>query len=250
MTQMLGAHAMVFSQGGAFHPHSYQLWLPVLAIGAGWTATALGEWEWLSTFGAWKRFLPDAAVGATFLVVLLHEMPNYALPPDQWAIRKYGPGPVSDRDNSKKLDLLLASDETVFLYGNGAAPYFYTEHRPTTMTLWSMHMFERNRLAEQLGQRTLAQLQSHPPDVVVVQFAEAHNGAAEPQKTAGLAARWLGFAESPLPLRWDQHPIYAWIQENYRPWPDSETFRGWKDASVLIRAGSHLEHRLAWSRAP
>jgi hypothetical protein len=239
---VVGAHVMILTQGRAFHAHSYQFWLPPLAIGLGWVAAT----PWLAArTGArpLERFAGDALAGVALLWALFHELPNYALSPVEWAERKYSARVVQDRQYSEQLGKLLRPNESVFLYGNGAAVYYYTEHRPSTITLWSMHVLTSDPLAKRLTQRTLEQLKANVPDVFVVQFPKVDLEPAP--KPLGAAARLLGVSDVVEYQPYDQHPVYRWAMQNYRPWPDAKSFSGWTDTVLYVRAGSELERRLA-----
>src|SRR5207302_9306313 len=80
----LATHIAVLLPGRSF-PHYYQLWLPPLAIGGGWSVSFL------------KRILPAAfsrlayiVAGATCGILLMLELPYYRLSAEIWSINKYG----------------------------------------------------------------------------------------------------------------------------------------------------------------
>jgi hypothetical protein len=237
---VFGAHAMVFTQGGAFHRHSYQLWLPSLAVGVGWLAVT--NWFDPARAAGARRWLGEALAALSLAAVLLHELPNYAKTPDQWAVEKFGPRVLQDRKYSYQLGELLRPDEQVFLFGNGAAPYYYTGRRPTTISLWCVHLLLGDRLADRLGDKTLAQLKAAPPELFIVQFSAESLLKREP-RVFGFASNWLGAKNLLEPSPYDTHPIYAWAMANYRPWPDAR-FANWSETSVYLRKGSPLEQRL------
>jgi hypothetical protein len=252
---VLGAHAMLFLQGGAFHPHSYQFWLPVAALGAGWA---------VPTVAAWARprpGLPDRHVGtvaaslaASFAlaVVLAHEVPNYLQPPEEWARRKYGDQIVQERAFARELRAVLLDRETLFEYGNDAALYYYTGLRPSTPTIWLMHLLNNSSVSRRLGDQTLAELEARPPDLFVVQLPDGRPAVdPAPAATPGLAARLLGGARPAAPnISWDRHPIYAWAMAHYHPLPPQATLRVPKDLALYVRPGSALEERLGSPSGP
>jgi len=236
---VFGTHAMILTQGRAFHAHSYQFWLPPLAIGVGWAAAT----PWLAARAAARpvaRFAGDALALIALLAALVHELPNYALSPAEWAERKYGARVVQDRRYSEQLGELLRPNEGVFLYGNGASVYFYTGRRPSTVTLWSMHLLTEDTLAKRLSEKTLEQLNANTPDVFIVQFSKSD---LEPAAPLGAAARLLGVTQV-IEYRPYENPVYHWAMRNYRPWPNA-SFAGWTDTEVYVRTGSDLERRLS-----
>jgi hypothetical protein len=239
---VLGTHAMIFLQGGAFHPHSYQFWLPVAALGAGWAvATVAGDAR--MRVGRLSAPVGVLAAAACLLVVLAHELPNNLRPPEEWARRKYGPRPEQDRAAARALAAVLRPDETLFFYGDGAALYFYTGLRPSTPTLWSSHLLRSSPLTDQVGAATMAQLKATPPDLFVVQEPAGWASGIDPEpETSGLAARLLG-AGPPRPVtRWDHHPLYLWAIANYRPWPSPPPQA--HHLTLYVRPGTPLDRRL------
>ncbi|HVU50685.1 MAG TPA: hypothetical protein VHL80_08350, partial [Polyangia bacterium] len=64
-----GVHLMILSQGRAFHVHSYQMWLPALAIGAAWAAATLRADPELRAGGAARRHAGAAAAALALAVV-------------------------------------------------------------------------------------------------------------------------------------------------------------------------------------
>ncbi|HEY2902150.1 MAG TPA: hypothetical protein VGL59_16330 [Polyangia bacterium] len=243
----LGVHAMIVIQGGAFHPHSYQLWLPTLALGVGWATATVSVTAPPSTSGhpSTRPWLGDVLAGVALAVVLVHEVPNYTLSSDDWARRKYGETVVEDRAFAYAVSGLLLPSETLFEYGDGAAFYYYGGLRPTTPTLWTSQLLSSTALAAQLGAVTLQALKSHPPDLLVIHSRDEWRPQA-PTRTPGLAARLLGRADQLAGvIAWDQHPIYEWAMANYRPWqPDARLGVRSTHLDLFVHTGSALDRRL------
>jgi hypothetical protein len=187
------------------------------------------------------------AAGLCLVVVLAHEAPNYLRPASEWARRKHGMKVVEDRDVARAVGALLRPPETLFEYGDGAALYYYTGLRPSTMTLWSSHLLIGHPLSERLGVETLAQLEANPPDLFVLQSPSEWAATPPEPPHNGLAFRLLGGSKPPpTTIRWDQHPIYLWAMAHYQPWPAGGTAAPWSSRMTLyVRAGSALAHRLA-----
>jgi hypothetical protein len=239
----LGVHVMIFIQGGAFHPHLYQMWLPTLALGAGWAVVTVNDR--LDSKAPGRKWLGDATAAALLAIVLIHEVPNYFQGAETWARRKYGETVVEDRAFAQAVAGLLRPSETLFEYGDGAAFYYYGGLRPTTPTVWTSQLLAPSALASQLSAVTLDLLIKHPPDLLVL-----HSRAEwtpPPQRAPGLAWRLLGrAAETDGVIAWDQHPIYAWAMANYHPWhPDQRLPVRSSHLDLFVHAGSALEQRLA-----
>ena len=111
---------------GRFFPHYYQLWLPVLCIGGGWGAVLLGRW--IKNFS--KILAPVPALVCAALL-LIHEVPNYALDGDQRSYQKYR----SDRFTEtvllgKAVSRALGPGQTFYVLGNETGLYFYGKISP------------------------------------------------------------------------------------------------------------------------
>jgi hypothetical protein len=242
-----GVHLMIFSQGGAFHPHSYQLWLPTLAIGAGWAVATLAADDRLRAGGFWKRHAGELTAGLALAVVLAHELPNYRRPAEEWARSKYGDDAVTDPTFARAVAALMRPSETLFEYGDGAVFYYYGGLRPTTPTLWSGHLMALTPAGARLSELTLARLEDRPPDVFVVDLVETSKVTPPPPDRPGLAFRLLaGGTENDHLVAWDKHPIYTWAMANYRPWPQDDRLAvKFSRYGLFVRRGSDLERRLA-----
>jgi hypothetical protein len=244
-----GVHLMIFSQGRAFHPHSYQMWLPTLSIGAGWAAATLArdaQRPGLDPGEAWRRHAGWAAAALALVVVLAHEVPNYFQPPEEWARRKYGERVVEDPPFARAVASLMRPNETLFEYGDGAAFYYYGGLRPTTPTLWASHLLARTPLAARLSDVTMARLQAQPPDLFVVD-ARVLAHPAQPIPEGGLAWHLLSrAADGQRDIDWDKHAIYRWAMANYRPCPQDAHFAAKSTSYALfVRRGSDLDRRLS-----
>jgi 4-amino-4-deoxy-L-arabinose transferase-like glycosyltransferase len=241
-----GVHVMIFSQGTAFHPHSYQMWLPTLAVGAGWAMATLAADPRLREGAPWKRHLGAVSAALTLVLVLGHEVPNYFQPAEEWARRKYGNDVIEDPPFARAVAGLLRPSETLFEYGDGAVFYYYGHLRPTTPTLWFSHNLALTSVGRRLSEMTLARLEDAPPDLFIVHATEVRAPAPVPASSPGLALRLLaGGLETDAHVAWDKHPVYEWAMSNYRPWPQDDHLAV-KSAryEVFVRQGSDLERRL------
>jgi 4-amino-4-deoxy-L-arabinose transferase-like glycosyltransferase len=240
-----GVHLMIFSQGGAFHPHSYQMWLPTLAIGVGWALATLGDQASPEQGGFLSRYGAPTAAALSLMVILVHEVPNYFQPASEWARRKYGDGVAEDPAFARAVAKLLRPSETLFEYGDGAVFYYYGDLHPTTLTLWSSHLMALTPLGNSLSEVTLASLRQRPPDLFVVDVdAVSQKPVDVPHR--GLAARLLaGGTKTDENIEWTQHPIYKWAMANYRPWQqDGRLAVTSRHHDLFVRRGSDLDRRL------
>jgi hypothetical protein len=195
---------------GKFYAHYYQLWLPVLAVGAAWALAALDRLA-----GAGARLLH--AGGALLVgVLVMIQLPSYTLSADGWAQRKYGALVVDTERTARVIEGLLLPGETFYHWGSESGLYFYTGRKPPTGVLFIEPLLE-GPCVQTLSRRVLADLDREAPELVVVR----------PQP---------GVRSLPA------HPVVRWILGRYRPLPD----RLQPNQFVLLaRAGGALERRSA-----
>ena len=149
---------------GRFFSHYYQLWLPLAAIGGGWAAVILGDWLGTLRRGKRLRWAP-AALCLGF--ILFHEIPNYALTPDQWSEKKYGDEFLVTRDLAQRLSEILKPDEDFFHFTKDPNLYFYSRKRPPTGILYIDHAL-CGPVAEILISRYKKNLAANPAEMMVM----------------------------------------------------------------------------------
>jgi hypothetical protein len=196
---------------GQFHPHYYQLWLPVLAVGAGvGLATlqprALAAWPWLIRSGA-----------AVTTLLLVAQLPSLAEPPQEWARRKFGERLVRNEATARAVDAALLPGETFFEWGHEAELYYYSGRRPPAGEFRCRHLLHGPREQVRTA-RLLADLARTRPELVLVSLAH------------------------PFPL---DHAVPQWLLANYDE-GDATTratlLAG--DYRVLLRRDGALAQRL------
>lgn len=199
----LGTHLAILLPGRSF-PHYYQLWLPPLAIGAGWTIALL------------KRVLPArlsalsyGAAAASCAVLIMLEAPYYQLQAEDWSIQKYGDIFVKTERLAHAIDKMLPPGATFYEWGNETGFYFTSGRRPPSGLTFAYCPTLAGPFAAKLSQRLISDLQGTKPELVVVE-AET-------------------LAHTPL-----GHPIRGWLQENYQPFSRTGPFL------LLARHGSSL----------
>ena len=185
---------------GHFYPHYYQLWLPPLVIGAGWSVGLLKR-----VLVARLSWLSYVTAAVTCMVLVLMAVPYYRLSPQIWSFRKYGMIFIETERLAVKLDRLFPRNITLFEWGNETGLYFETQRKPPSGVVYA-YPVQAGPLALKLSGRVLAELKDKLPDVVVT---------AKPV--------WVFTAG---------HPITKWLRENYRPVWQTENFM------VRVRKGS------------
>lgn len=204
---------------GRFFPHYYQLWLPPLAIGAGWSITLL------------KRVLPVAfsrlayiVAGATCSILLMLQLPYYSLSAELWSIKKYGKIFVETERAARQIDHLLPPGATFYEWGNESGFYFSSRHRPSSGVFLAEPMLG-GPLVAKLSRRLIDDLERTRPDLIVV------DGPTLAQTPRG-------------------HPVLKWFEENYRPFFKTDEFSvpighvTLEDQFVLLsRKGSNLDRQ-------
>ena len=184
--------------------HYYQLVLPPLAIGAGWSVELI------------RRALPRrlssisyaAGVGTCATLVAV-QLPNYTLPADDWSVRKYGDIFVQTEQLAGKIDNLLLPDESFYEWGSESGLYFTSGRTPPSGIVFAFPMLG-GPLKEKLSARLVDDLNRTRPDLIVADLA-----------TMTLTER--------------QHPVLNWFRENYR------TFARTNEFLLFARKGSRLD---------
>jgi len=188
---------------GWFFPHYYQLWLPVLVIGAGWAVDLLQR-----TLPARISWAAYAAAGVSCAVLVMMEIPCYLAPARSWSTQKYGGIFIESEQLAARIDNLLPKGATLFEWGNETGFYFNTRRDPPSGLIFAYPM-QAGPLAPKLSWRLLSDLKKNDPQLVV---------------TANLT-----MALTP------GHPIANWIEKNYRLLWRTNSF------AVMVKKGSDLD---------
>jgi hypothetical protein len=200
-----GTHLAV-ALPGRFAPHYYQLWMPVLVLGA-----TLACWQ--LKIAAWPR-AANALASVIAIVLVAHEAPSFAKSADEWSVAKYGGNVfVTTRDLALRLDDLLTPDETFFEWGSEPGLYAISGRRPISGVLNTRFSLSYGgTLQQRLTERILSDLQRSPPDLIILE-------------------------EVALDRTPKDHPVYRWIVANY------ETFERFETFHLAARRGSDLARR-------
>ena len=189
-------------------PHYYQLLLPPLAIGAGWSIQLLKDVlpRTLSPFS-------NVAGAVACAIIVSVQLPNYFMPAADWSAKKYGDLFVETDQLADKIDNLLSRDETFYEWGNETGLYFATGRRPLSGIIFAFPMLG-GPLKENLSLRLVEDLKKAKPDLIIADVA-----------TMTLTDR--------------DHPVLNWFRENYK------TFARTDDFLLFARNGSRLDHQTA-----
>ena len=200
-----GAH-MAVALPGFFYLHYYQLYLPVLAIGAGMSVGLFAE----RARGGYK-WAAHCAAAVSLVLLIYHEAPFYALTAREWSMKKYGPFRVKSQTLSMGLNRLLAPDETFFIWGYDPEIYFDTGRRPASALFFSLPL-HAGPLRESLSRDVIRDLEKSRPELFIVNTYYLSRGYG--------------------------NPVFMWLMSRYRFISSSNGFL------IYARRGGGLEKRL------
>ena len=203
---------------GKFYSHYYQLWLPLFAVGAGWSIVLLGH----IIKDSYATWMPHVFAVIALVFMLQAEIWVFAMDPDQWSVQSYGGLYVPSGMLARELSNILQPDETLYVLGDEPGFYFITGRRPAPGVFF-LTPLTGGPLAEELTSRVIDDLRRKPPDLVII-LANAIG-----DKTTGPDKAELG----------PDHPLRKWISQNYcQVVPHGRTF-----FQLCSRPGSALEKR-------
>lgn len=212
---LVGTHVAVAAPGH-FWPHYDQLWLPPLAVGAGWGVARLGRL--VGRVDRRAALAPGLVALANLFAV---EVPLVALNAEGYSVSKYGNVFLNVRDLGRSLDRLLEPGESFYVWGPEPGLYFYSKRHPVTGVLWDDPLFD-SVIAGRLSGQTLTHLERSRPELVVA-YTTDRNALVE-------------------------HPILEWVGREYRRLPRAHA-KGKHDPDFFVLKGGRLEQRapgLTW----
>src|SRR6267378_7534335 len=208
---------------GKFYSHYYQLWLPLFAVGAGWSIVLLGHII-KESYATW---MPHAFAVIALVFMLQAEIWVYAMDPNEWSVQAYGGLYVPSGLLARELNNILQPGETLYVLGDEPGFYFITGRRPAPGVFF-LTPLTGGPLAQELTARVINDLQHKPPDLVII-LANAIG-----DKTTGPDKAELG----------PDHPLREWISQNYcQVVRDERTF-----FHLCARPGSALEKRPSYQK--
>ena len=196
---------------GNGYPHYYQILLPALVIGAGWLP---GFWEKFQ--GKFSKWL--SPVSGTSLVVYLAVtlFPFFARSHDEWSRLKYGDVFVDEDAYAGALDKLLLPDEAFYVWGAESNLHYSSRRRPLSGGVFSFYGMLAGPLVERLTAKTLADLNSSKPDLLVIYKPS--------------------FNQTQI-----RHPVLQWFFGSYEPIP-ATLEKG--NYALFVKKNSALAQRL------
>jgi tetratricopeptide (TPR) repeat protein len=203
---------------GWFYTHYYQLYLPILAVGAGWGIATVA--------GSWRQWALAQMIGAgTLLILLWHVVPDYRFDGKTWSRLKYpemAKGFFIEVERcGRAVNQMLLPDESFYVWGMDPGVYYYSNRRPASGIFWADRLLV-GPLQDPATRKVIAHLeQTRPPLILIEDFV---------------------YLEPPR-----DHPVCQWISENYVKSPET---RFSKYFTVYLRRDSALACRLATNRQP
>jgi hypothetical protein len=161
----IGTHLAV-ALPGQWRPHYYQLWLPLLAVGAGWAAAA----PCAPDAPRIRRWVPSLAASAAVVLLLAQQAPLYQAPPEAWSRLKYGDVFVMEQALGRELGALLAPGETFYEWGAETGLYFESRHSPPSGAFYVFPLVQ-GPAASPLTVRAVADLDRRSPTMFVVNLS-------------------------------------------------------------------------------
>jgi len=196
---------------GQFYGHYYQLWLPPLIIGAGWTIGLL------KSVAAKRRlnWLPQIVGGAVLSLLIWQQLPFYRMnAAGDWTPLE-GPEAIAAEPLSREIDSLLAPGETFYEWGGHPSLYFYNQRRAPSGVLM-VWWFLKGRLSARFSRQVVVDLERTQPELLVVE-----------------KKLW---PENPT-----ENAVSDWLEERYYPLSENNE-RG--PFALYVRRGGSLEARL------
>jgi hypothetical protein len=159
------------AMAGKWYGHYYQLWLPLLSIVGGWSVATAGRH--LRGLHRWLQPFPGFALLA---VLCWYQAPTYRLSPDDWSIKVLGSDVnLRTRQLGEQIDSFLLPSERIYHWGDDTGLYYHTARRPSSGYL-SDYATTGTVLSPWLNAKILSELESSPPDLVIVSKIKAPHG--------------------------------------------------------------------------
>jgi 4-amino-4-deoxy-L-arabinose transferase-like glycosyltransferase len=215
---------------GQFWPHYYQLWLPPLAIGAGWGVGLLGTVVKKRSF-AW---LPYAAGAVLIAILVSYQFPSYwHARAGDWSQVIVSPRFAAADRLAPQIDELLAPSETFYVWGDAPALYFWTKRRPPTRYLLTTYLIA-GPLADTCSARVAADLEREQPELFIIERARSSMGQPE------IFDLRTDNGQPEILINKPDNPVIK-FSERYRPLPENPD-RGY--FVLFMRRGGKLEARM------
>ena len=202
---------------GWFYRHYYQLYLPLLAVGAGWGIMTVAN-----TLS--QRVVARWAGAGTLLFLLWHIAPDYRFDGKTWSRLKYPNlrGLFIEVERcGRAVNQMLLPDEPFYAWGTDPGLYYYSDRRPASGIFWADRLLT-GPLKEQTTRKVVADLEkTQPPLILVENFA---------------------YLQPP-----PNHPVRVWISQHYVRSPEARFSRLF---AVYLRRDSDLAFRISTNQQP
>lgn len=198
---------------GTYFAHYYQLYLPIVAVGAGWgIATAANFLQ--------QRLLASGIGLAMVLLLLCHVVPDLRLGADEWSRTKYHGETFREIERcGQAADRMLATNESFYVWGDNPGVYYYSNRRPASGIFWADRLIW-GPLKYQATRKVLDDLNKNLPSLILIEDA------------------------LPPP---PNHPVLQWINQRYF---ESPAARFSTLFTVYVLRNSVLASRLSTNPEP
>jgi hypothetical protein len=205
---------------GKFFSHYYQLYLPVLAVGAGWGIIAVTN--------ALQQWAVAQMIGILALIILLcHIIPDFDKSGMTWSRLKYPGENFSEFERcGHAVNQMLKPDECFYIWGVDPSVYYYSDRRPASGIFWADRLLY-GPSKTWATQKVIADLERTQPPLILM---EENEGLIQSLDHPAL-----------------DHPVYQWISARYIETPEAKFSRYF---NVYLRRDSALAFRLSTNQQP
>jgi hypothetical protein len=204
---------------GKFFPHYYQLYLPVLAVGAGWgvatSANKMQNWAVAQIIG-----------GVALICLVGHIIPDCQKSGKLWSRIKYGDDFIEFERCGHSVNQLLQPDECFYIWGVDPSVYYYSDRRPASGIFWADRLLY-GPSKTWATQKVIADLEKTQPQLILMEED----------------ARLIPSLDHPAL----DHPLYRWISARYVESPETKFSTYF---NVYLRRDSALALRMATNQQP
>jgi hypothetical protein len=137
---------------------------------------------------------------------------------------------------------VLRPEEGLYVHGDCPGLYYYSDHRPPSPVLWTMHLNDTWPLAELTLRRHLSALTADPPDLLIVEPSPEGSGQALKPKKAGLIGSLFARGTKVNEGR-NAQTVLDTLLPDYHP-AKIEALRGFPSFRLYILSGGALDRRL------
>jgi len=202
----IGTHLAV-SLPGRYYSHYYQLWMPIAALGAGWTLAYLQS--------ASKRRLYPICAAALVLGLLPSYLQAFRRSPDDCSRLLWQDRFVTGKKVGLDLRRLIPEGNRFYHWGHEPMLYFYSQRSPTSGIIGLTPLYYGARAAE-LNQRLMQTLSLETPGVVIgTRWELVRQPAPE-------ALQWIQTVYHPLPGIPDMGPFRILVRGSTGASPEKQ----------------------------